>query len=536
MERFFRYAPAALIARHSRFTLSGVMKPKLDLPVIRFLALIAVLSLGLAACGDRDIKDAREFIERGDYQAALTRISLYVQKEPDSAEGQLVYGTVLAHLGRDKDADEAFRKALASDGGLKAKAGQAWFAAAKTQTGGKKTSLVEEYLRKAAAVDPSLANEMARWAISQADAQFAELPPPLRPLKLLETAAALDKSLGKEIAGVCEKAILAYKSRDRLLETIGLINRCAFPHAEHIASLETIIEEIAVGQFRMGYVDDAAQILSTASDKTPGIASKESYAYIVKVAGNAQAGAPELTDFVTRFPQSQFTPWALMRLADLAVSEGKQEEARGFYQRIINEFPNFPKVLDVRAKLGELDSIFLVDNFDSASLNKTLWTEVVATDVGMDGHFAKHGVREGAYYLSQTDKKDVGTAIMSNRTFGAGYTLTAGIEVVAADGTWNVGFGVNIPAKSPQKEVLGLWGGVTKGGGSLPGKYKLVVDFREDGYDMRVFREGSTVAAMQQTHPAKPPYYFSLAGRTGEDGTLTIKFDNIQIKKTAAGK
>ena len=172
----------------------------------------------------------------------------------------------------------------------------------------------------------------------------------------------------------------------------------------------------------------------------------------------------------------------------------------------------------------------LVEEFNRAPLNKNLWTEVVTSNIAKSDHFKIRKILDGKYLLHQPEPKDMGTGIMSNLTFLKGHNLTYEFIVYEKSGTWSVGIELNRPGNASLLFLAGNWGGRKVGVDDSVGKYTVTVEFK-DRYCLATIEGPRGNKHRRAIHNKKEPFFFTIGGRTGHDGTLKVAFDNIMVGK-----
>ena len=225
----------------------------------------------------------------GDLPAALTGLEELGRRRPGWAEAQYELGVTLGSAGQGEAAIAALRRAVA----LKPDLPDAWHALADHLAGaGETAGAAEAYARhiKAATRDP----------------------------RLLAPAAALVEN--------------------RIPEAEALLRAHLRAHPTDVAALRMLAEVAA----RLRRWRDAQTLLERCLELAPGFdAARHNYALVLNRQGKAVAALPQVEQLLEREPRN---PGYRNLKAAVLVNLGEYAESARIYARVLEEFPQQPKV------------------------------------------------------------------------------------------------------------------------------------------------------------------------------------------------
>jgi peroxiredoxin len=193
-------------------------------------------------------------------------------------------------------------------------------------------------------------------------------PPPTEDIPELKALTELDKNPPAQNSAQDAQATAHYKKRVELLEQIitkskdkenwirQLADNCAT-----IAQCSTIAADEAAAQKRL------AQLLTQVPQGTPlasYVTFREAWARYAKKITTQHDGLQkaqeewlgELTKFVQQHPKAEDAPDALMQLG-MGREFGKEDEAKRWYQQLVNNFPEHPLTAKARGCLRRLELV-----------------------------------------------------------------------------------------------------------------------------------------------------------------------------------
>lgn len=193
---------------------------------IAYMIVVFTIALPMLACGSKEVKKAKDYIDAGMYDEAIELLSLEVQQNPTNAEAQYLLGLVHLLVDRDHEAVEYFHRAELLDKGYLKKRTKAYFTAG-TRLLSRKQELAWSYFEKALEKEPSLRKEAARVIFEQAQSFLRESDKLKDGLELLEIVESLDaeSDLSAKMASVYFETGMNLLASDYLTPAESLLSK-----------------------------------------------------------------------------------------------------------------------------------------------------------------------------------------------------------------------------------------------------------------------------------------------------------------------
>ncbi|GAB4299502.1 MAG: hypothetical protein Kow0090_14950 [Myxococcota bacterium] len=501
----------------------------------RNLARIAPLALMLfvAACAPSPVEEAEKLIEQGEYLKAEKRLRIYLSEKKEDPKAAIILAQIEFWKKNPQRATKILEAALEKEPNLKNEAAKKLRAVAGYHFDQSNDALAFLLAKKASELDAQLSDEIALDLLSRGKA-IAKIGTQFdldRALPFFVAAGNTSEKRKRRAAVACGDALSTITDRAFFFLVPTYLEKCLLPFDGENKRFSQLFKRLGVALFRGGENKWARDILSRAVTLDPALGLDSSVVYILDLGTDPKASSEKYQEYIDKFPDSPFTPFAISAKAEILIEEGNRDRGIDLLEQVIKDFPDFENYKKIQSKLEKLKRYIIVEEFNRPELNSNLWTEVLTSNIPGADHFKVHKIQDGKYFLIQPEPRDMGTGLMSNMTFKPGNTLTYEFNIVEASGTWSVGINVNQPGGTSLVFLAGNWGGRPVGAGDDMGAYSVTLEFK-DRYSLATVTGPRHNKHRRAIHNKIPPYFFTIGARTGHNGVMKISFDNIMVGKS----